>query len=93
MRVGNWKLFFLFINQNISCGYSNEQSKWDGSFEHPKHMFKFMGKEINAILGAQTILIWTYAWMCSWTRYRLRYRAYLYKQERETDNKKSWLAG
>ena len=23
-------------------------------------MFKFMGKEINAILGAQTILIWTY---------------------------------
>ena len=26
----------------------------------PKHMFKLMGKEINAILGAQTILIWTY---------------------------------
>ena len=24
-------------------------------------MFKFMGKEINAIFGAQTILIWTYA--------------------------------
>ena len=24
-------------------------------------MFKLMGKEINAILGAQTILIWTYA--------------------------------
>ena len=23
-------------------------------------MFEFMGKEINAILGAQTILIWTY---------------------------------
>ena len=23
-------------------------------------MFKLMGKEINAILGAQTILIWTY---------------------------------
>ena len=23
-------------------------------------MFKFVGKEINAILGAQTILIWTY---------------------------------
>ena len=28
--------------------------------EHPKHMFKLMGKEINAILGAQTIIIWTY---------------------------------
>ena len=23
-------------------------------------MFKLMGKEINATLGAQTILIWTY---------------------------------
>ena len=34
--------------------------KNDGSFEHPKHMFKLMGKEINAILGAQTILIWIY---------------------------------
>ena len=29
------------------------------SFEHSKHMFKLMGKEINAILGAQNILIWT----------------------------------
>ena len=35
----------------------------DGSFEHPKHMFKLMGKEINAILGAQTILIWTFAFL------------------------------
>ena len=34
-------------------------SERDGSFEHPKHMFKKMGKEINAILGAQTIRIWT----------------------------------
>ena len=30
------------------------------SFEHPKHMFQLMGKEINTILGEQTILIWTY---------------------------------
>ena len=27
----------------------------------PQHMFKLMGKEITAILSAQTILIWTYA--------------------------------
>ena len=27
---------------------------------HPKHRFKLIGKEINAILGAQTIHIWTY---------------------------------
>ena len=31
----------------------------DGSFEHPNYMFKLMGKEINAILGEQTIFIWT----------------------------------
>ena len=30
-----WKLFFLFLNQNICCGYSKELS--DGSFEEPKH--------------------------------------------------------
>ena len=48
-----WKIIFLHLNQNICCGYS-------GSFEHPKHMFKLMGKEINAIFGAQTILFWTY---------------------------------
>ena len=36
--------------------------KRDGSFEHPKHMFKLMGKEINTILGAQTIFIWTHVY-------------------------------
>ena len=35
-------------------------SQCDGSFEHPKHMFKLIGKVVNAILGAQTILIWIY---------------------------------
>ena len=28
-------------------------------------MFKLMGKEINAVLGAQTILIWTFVWLQS----------------------------
>ena len=60
IRVCTGKLFFLFLNQNICCGYSKEPSQWDASFEHPKHMFKLIGKEINAILGAQTILIWTH---------------------------------
>ena len=25
-------------------------SQWDGSFEHPKHMFKIMGKKIFTLL-------------------------------------------
>ena len=52
--------FFLLLNQNICCGHLKEPSQWDGSFEHPKHMFKLMGKEINAILDAQANLIRTH---------------------------------
>ena len=44
-----WK-FFLFLIQNICCGYSKELSQGDGSFEHPKHVFKLMGKKIITIL-------------------------------------------
>ena len=51
IRVCTGKLFFLFLNQDICCRYSKELSRY---------MFKLMGMEINAILGAQTILIWTY---------------------------------
>ena len=32
IRVLNWKLFFLFLNQNIWCGYSKELSRREGSF-------------------------------------------------------------
>ena len=31
-----------------------------GTQKNPKHMFKLIGKEINAVIGAQTILVWTY---------------------------------
>ena len=61
IRVHNWKLFFLFLNQNICCGYSKEPSQWDGSFEHPKHMLKMMDKkEIITILHSKIMLNWTY---------------------------------
>ena len=50
IRVRNWKYFFLFLNQNICCGYSKEPSRWDGSLEHPKQMLKLMDKKIIAIL-------------------------------------------
>ena len=43
MRNGN--LIFLFLHQKICCGYSKEPSQFDGSFEHPKHMLKLMGKK------------------------------------------------
>ena len=48
--VRNENFIFLFLNQNICCAYSKEPSQWDGSFEHPKHMLKLMGKKIFTIL-------------------------------------------
>ena len=48
LRIG--KLFSLFLMQNICCGYSKEPSQWDGSFEHPKHMFKLLDKKIIKLL-------------------------------------------
>ena len=50
LRVCNRKIIFLFLNQNIFCGYSKEPSQLDGSFEHPKHMLIIIGKKILTIL-------------------------------------------
>ena len=61
IRVRNWKLFFLFLNQNICCGYSKEPSRWDGSFEHPKLMFKLIDKKTIAILHNLFLHNWSYA--------------------------------
>ena len=46
LRMCNENLIFLFLHQNICCGFSKEPTRWDGSFEHPKHMLKLMGKKI-----------------------------------------------
>ena len=53
-------LFFIFLNQNICCGYSKESSQWDGSFENPKHMFKLMDKKKIAILSWKILHNWPY---------------------------------
>ena len=50
IRVHIGKLFSSFLIQNICCGYSNEPSQGDGSFEHPKHMFKLMDKKLITVL-------------------------------------------
>ena len=43
-------IIFLFLNQNIYCGYSKEQSQGNSSFEHPKHMLKLMDKKMFTFL-------------------------------------------
>ena len=37
------KIIFLFLNQNICCGYSKEPSQRDDSFVHPKTYAKTDG--------------------------------------------------
>ena len=56
----NWKLFFLFLNENICSGYSKELSRWDGSFEHPKRMFKLIDKKIIATLRKLFLFNWPF---------------------------------
>ena len=58
---------FLFLNQKICCGYPNP-SQLNGSFEHPKRMFKLKVKK-NSQISAK-ILNWPLAfkmymcWLC-----------------------------
>ena len=67
IRVCNLKIiFFIFLNQNVFCGYSKEQSHWDASLEHPKHMFKLKGKKINSNFKLK-ISNQTYAWHLLWS--------------------------
>ena len=54
------KIIFLIVYQNICCVYSKEPSQWDGSFEHPKHIFKLMDKNIITILRSKNLVIWSY---------------------------------
>ena len=53
------KIVFLFLNQNICCGYSKEPSQRDGSFEHPKDMVKRIGKKIFTIVFSKVLFIKT----------------------------------
>ena len=50
---------FLFLSQNICCGYSKEPSEWDGSFEYSKHMLKLTDKKKIVILRSNILLICT----------------------------------
>ena len=80
----NWKLFILFLNQNICCGYSKEPSHWDASFEHPKHMFKLIDKKIIAILRWNLLLNWPYVyralfhWCLDWTLQNAYFNLFLF---------------
>ena len=37
--------FFLFLKENICCGYSLEAPHWGASNEYPQHMFSVRNKK------------------------------------------------
>ena len=41
--------FSYFSTKTYVVGTQKKLSQWDGSFEHTKHMFKLMGKILNAV--------------------------------------------
>ena len=55
-------LIFLFLNQNIRCGYSKEPLKRGGSSESPEHiiMLKLLGKKIVTNLRLTHLLNLTF---------------------------------
>ena len=65
-QVHTKEIIFLFLNQNICCVYSKEPSQWDSSFEHPKQMFKLMGKKIFTILRSIFFYL-NLCTLCNWT--------------------------
>ena len=70
------KTFFLCFKQNICCGYSQELSLWDVSFERPKHL-KLIGKEIVKKNTLKKLVIWTFETF--WNMRNLFYEQYYKK--------------
>ena len=52
--------FFFQSKHKLCRGYSKEPSQCDGSFEHPKQLFKLMGKKIMTIFHSKYLPDWTY---------------------------------
>ena len=44
--MAEWCIPFWSLWPWHCCGGSKELSQWDGSFEHPKHMFKLLDKKV-----------------------------------------------
>ena len=60
-----WKIliFFLFLHENICCGYSLEAPRWGASNENPQFMFSWRNKKnVMWIL----LLIWSRVHILLW---------------------------
>ena len=63
IRGGIHIIFFLFLHENIRCGYSLEAPRWGASSEYPQHMFSWRNMEDISIFQmkkAPYLLLWLY---------------------------------
>ena len=54
-------IFFLFLHENICCGYSLEAPRRGASNDHPQHMFSWRNKKDISIFRtkkAPYLLLW-----------------------------------
>ena len=56
-------IFFLFLEENICCGYSLEAPHWGASNEYPQQMFSLRNKNVISIFQmkkAPYLLLWSH---------------------------------
>ena len=61
-KRGSHIIFFLFLDENICCGYSLEAPRRGASNEYPEHMFSLKNKKHISIFQmkkASYLLLWT----------------------------------
>ena len=56
------EIYFSYFSTK-ACVVGTQKNR-DGSFEHPKHMFRFLGKIIITMLGSKVLLNWTFELLC-----------------------------
>ena len=57
----------VVFDLHICYGCSKELSQWDCNLQHPKHMFKLMGKKIQVNLAMSNLLISNTRHMSKWS--------------------------
>ena len=62
IRGGIHIIFFLFLDENICCGYSLEAPRWGASNKYPQHMFSLRNKKDISIFRMKKVpylLLWS----------------------------------
>ena len=64
-------IFFLFLHENICCGYSLEASHWGTSNEYPQYMFSWRNNKNIYLIPT---LIWSYGrWVVVFSTIKYHY--------------------